>query len=227
MNKGVICLSVEGNIGAGKTTLIEAIEKLKLDNTHICVLREPVHLWEGILDPESGETVLQKFYKDPKKYAFSFQVMAFQTRLQEFRRILNENPECKILLCERSLEADANIFAKMLHDDGLIEPMLYQIYRMMYESALTEFKLDGVVFLNIEPMTCSERIIKRNRNGEEGISHEYLEKCHQYHTNWLVENIENNPYKVIHLNESELDNILFQPEELKKWIDSLMQHWMP
>jgi deoxycitidine kinase/deoxyguanosine kinase len=174
--------SIEGNIGAGKTTLLAEIERLS--NSEIHVIREPVDIWMSVTD-ENGEGILQKFYKDPKKYAFAFQVLAFNTRLDLLKNAIREHPECATFICERSLHADSNIFAKMLFDDGMIDDISYKIYQKIYESGISEFPLDGVIYLNVPPETCAERIVKRNRTGEDKISLEYLNSCHTYHENWL------------------------------------------
>lgn len=208
-------ISIEGNIGAGKTTLLEAIEKIA--DRRICVLREPIHLWEKIRDPNTNETILEKFYRDSSKYSFPFQVMAFQTRLQEFRRIMRENPNCEILLCERSLEADANIFAKMLHDDGLIEPICYDIYKLMYKSAIEEFSVDRIIYLNVKPHICSERIRTRGRLGEEAIPIEYLEKCHAYHSNWL-----DLDEKTVMISEDDATSMLYDKDKIQKMIQEIV-----
>ena len=73
-------ISLEGNIGAGKTTILNELTNNNENEKKIVYMREPVDLWEKIKDKE-GETILSKFYKDPNKYAFSFQIMAFTTRL--------------------------------------------------------------------------------------------------------------------------------------------------
>lgn len=197
--------SIEGNIGAGKTTLIEKLEnnpefledllqnKLFINGNNttndkkpkICLLREPVDIWSTVKDAD-GLTILENFYKDPKKWSFTFQVMAFTTRLSEMRRTIKENADCDILICERSLEADKHIFAKMLYDDGLIDPMSYQIYLKMYNEFSEEFAMDGTLYLNVSPEVCFERIAKRGREGESNISLEYLEKCNKYHMEWFA-----------------------------------------
>lgn len=199
--------SIEGNIGAGKTTLIESLEKnpnlivkllqknsknidANIDISRICLLREPVDIWSTVKDAD-GFSILENFYKDPKKWSFAFQVMAFTTRLSEMRRIIKENPHCDTLICERSLEADCHIFAKMLYKDGLIDAMSYEIYLRMYREFSEEFALDGVIYLSTPPNVCFERVSKRAREGEESISIEYLEKCHRYHLNWLVCDVPN------------------------------------
>jgi deoxyadenosine/deoxycytidine kinase len=121
-------ISIEGNIGAGKTTILQKIADRYANDPSVVFLREPVDIWETIKDAE-GTTILANFYMEPEKYAFSFQVMAFVTRLTLLRNAVKENPDCKLIVCERSLEADRNIFAKMLFDEGSIDDMNYQITR--------------------------------------------------------------------------------------------------
>ena len=45
--------------------------------------------------------------------------------------------------------------------------------------------MDKVVYLDVPPVTCKERIQTRGRSGEESISLEYLELCDKYHRDWL------------------------------------------
>ena len=177
-------ISIEGGIGAGKTTIIEHLEKLYKNDATVQFIREPVSIWESIQD-DNGENILQKFYKDAAKFAFTFQVMAFVTRLSMIRKIVKENPQCKMIICERSLDADRNIFAKMLFDDGLIDDIHYKIYLKFYEEYKDDFKLDGIVYINADAEVCNERIRKRARGGEEGVPLEYLKNCQKYHDEWL------------------------------------------
>lgn len=197
-----IIISLEGNIGAGKTTLLEKLsEQINTESYGNWVfLREPVHIWDQIRDKE-GETMLSKFYGDPKKYSFAFQIMAYTTRLQELRRILKENPHCKGVICERSLDADKHIFAKMLHDDGTMEDILFDIYQRLFAEHQTEFSLDGIVYLDVQPTVCHSRINKRSRDGESGISMDYLEKCCQYHKDWIGALPSNYPCLTLDLNK--------------------------
>lgn len=185
-NKTII--SVEGNIGAGKTTILDTIaSKLQTEqpSRKIVIVREPVDEWSEIKDPITGETILQKFYSDVHRYSFAFQVMAFATRISAIKNAIRAHPECDVFLCERSLDADGFIFAKMMYDDGAIDPVSYQVYRKIYESTVDEFPLHKIMYLNISPELCSERILKRARNGEENISLDYLRRCYDYHESWI------------------------------------------
>ena len=179
----VLLISIEGNIGAGKSTIINQLIKENLD-PQIIILQEAVDMWESV--KHEGETMLQKFYNDQDKYAFAFQIMAFTTRLKLIKDTINQNPDAKIILCERSLEADREIFAKMLNKDGVIEPILYQIYEMYFQDSVdTMYQLSGMIYLNTPPDVCSKRIVKRNRDGESNIPLSYLIKCDNYHKLWM------------------------------------------
>jgi deoxyadenosine/deoxycytidine kinase len=177
-------ISLEGNIGAGKSTLLEKLELHFAENPAIRFLREPVDVWEGVRDSD-GETILQKFYKNPQKHAFTFQVMAYASRLSALTRLLKEHPECTVIICERSLDADKYIFAKMLHDDGAMDDVEYQIYQMFSAAQTSAMKLDGIVYLDTEPDACLSRVANRGRDGEEGISLDYLYRCREYHETWF------------------------------------------
>ena len=182
-------ISIEGNIAAGKTTLIHRLKDKYRDRDDILFLEEPVDIWNTIQD-KNGKTILQYFYKDLAKYAFAFQVMAYTTRLQLIKdTIANASPKVKVVVMERSLEADANIFAKMLHEEGLMNTIEYQVYSLMTENNWEDYGVDGIIWLHTEPDECYSRVQSRNREGEEGIDLGYLRKCHQYHLEWLGANL--------------------------------------
>lgn len=177
--------SIEGNIGAGKTTLISHIENMINQNKNkIILLREPLDIWTSIIDA-NGINLLENFYREPKKYAFQFQIFAFSTQLSLLKNTIKNHPECEIIICERSLCANGNIFAKMLYDDGVLDDVQYQIYKHIYEDAVYDYPLSGVIYLTIPPSVCAIRIVQRNRAGEENIALETLEKLHTYHEKWL------------------------------------------
>jgi deoxycitidine kinase/deoxyguanosine kinase len=177
-------LSIEGNIGAGKSTLLDQLKSRDYGSKKVIFMQEPVDQWSTICN-ESGDTILSCFYQDPSKYAFAFQVMAFTSRLAAFKRLVKENPDCELIVCERSLEADRNIFAQMMRDQGSMEPMVYQVYEMLYETTASEFPVSNIVYLDASPDTCLQRIAKRGRAGELSIGLDYLETCKAYYDAWL------------------------------------------
>lgn len=180
-------VSIEGNIGSGKSTFLENLKKHYNSNENIVFLREPVDEWEKIKDT-NGNTMLQKFYADQEKYSFAFQMMAYISRLSIMRDTIKKNKDKDIIIItERSLYTDKYVFAKMLYDQGKIEEVTYQIYLHWFDEFAKDFPINNVIYVNADPEKCYERIHKRARPGEEIIPLCYLENCHKYHEEFLDE----------------------------------------
>lgn len=187
-------VSIEGNIGSGKSTLLANLRESYKEDADIVFLDEPVDEWEKITD-ENGVTILEKFYADQEKYSFSFQMMAYVSRLRVLRQALRNIfttrlnsplPATRvILITERSLFTDKLVFAKMLYDDKKIEPINYKIYLNWFDTFLDEFPVHKVVYVKTDPEQCHRRIGKRSRDGEANIPLEYLQNCSLYHDNML------------------------------------------
>ena len=173
-----IILSIDGNIGSGKSTLYNNLQKHYSDNDTICFVPEPVDEWKNIVD-SNNVPILTNLYKDTNKYAFRFQMMAYISRLHLLRQKVKEN-KYKIIISERSVETDKNVFAKMLYDDGLIEHDEYQIYNKWFDEFIDDIKLTGIIYVKAEPSVCNDRVKIRAREGEDSIPLDYLQKCHQY-----------------------------------------------
>lgn len=179
---GPIILSIDGNIGSGKSTLYADLQRYYSNNTDICFVPEPVDDWTNIVDA-NNTPILTNLYKDTRKYAFRFQMMAYISRLHLLRKRVKEN-KYKIIISERSVQTDRNVFAKMLYDDGMIEHDEYQIYNKWFDEFLDDMRLGGIIYVKAEPEVCANRVKIRAREGET-IPIEYLQKCHNYHENWL------------------------------------------
>ena len=171
--------SIEGNIGSGKSTLIDILKDV---NLNFIYLPEPVNLWNEIKDLD-GVTILEKYYQDQKKYAFPFQMMAYITRLSQIKKLKNFD-ENVIILTERCVFTDREIFAKMLYDTKKIEEIEYSIYLKWFDEFISECSINGIIYLQTKPTTCVERIKKRDRKGE-NIPLNYLVDCHDYHERWI------------------------------------------
>jgi len=171
--------TIEGNIGSGKSTLISKLTKYN----HIVFLPEPVDIWNTICD-SAGITILENFYKDPGRYAFSFQMMAYISRLALLRKEIRADPDA-IIITERSVWTDRYIFAKMLYDDHKISNIDYSIYLKWFDEFIRDIHLSGIIYVKTNPIICQERIILRNRIGET-IPLDYSINCHKYHEEWLA-----------------------------------------
>lgn len=148
----------------------------------VCFVDEPVALWNQICDKD-GVNILTNLYKDIRANAFKFQMMAYISRLSLLRNAV-KNPKIKLIITERSVETDRNVFAKMLYDAGDISHDEFQIYTMWFDEFLTDVPLSGIVYINASPSVCMERIDKRARVGET-IHSDYIQRCHDYHETWI------------------------------------------
>ena len=178
MQSNSMIISIEGNIGSGKSTLLANLRAV-FANRNIVFVDEPVDVWAEIKDA-NGTTMLEKFYADQQKYAFSFQIMAYISRLSLLKAALRKYPSA-IIITERSLHTDKMVFAKMLFDSGLIEDVNYQIYLKWFDEFSVDCPLHKIIYVKATPEICIGRIEKRSRTGESTIPLKYLQDCHKYH----------------------------------------------
>lgn len=195
-------ISLDGNIGAGKTTLLQ---KMK-DIPNVKVIEEPVNTWEQF--NVDNKNILQHFYEDTRRWAYTFQNAAILTRILHIQKTIKENPGYDYYITERSILTDKHVFAKMLHKDMLINDMEMQLYNMWFDNFGKTQNVSGILWLTTDVDTCSERIKTRGRQGEENISREYLEKLHMSHHEWLNNEIIPTYAIDCNMNTSELHDIL-------------------
>ena len=181
----VILATVQGNIGSGKSTLIKYLESSYMDcsNKSVCFLQEPVEEWNTIKDC-NGTTMIELFYSDQKRFAFGFQMMAYISRLVILKQALTKGYD--IIISERSLDTDRNIFAKMLYDDGKICEVEYQIYMKWFDEFKKDFPPEMIIYVKTSPTIAHDRVGTRGRKGE-NIPIDYMEKCHDYHEQWICQ----------------------------------------
>lgn len=182
-----VIVSVEGNIGSGKSTFVKSMEavfkKKGISNMKMIFVQEPVNQWTQIKD-DNGVDMLTKFYGNQEKYAFAFQMMAYISRLSLLKRAYKENPKNTIIVTERSMYTDRYVFAKMLYDNKKIEEVEYQIYLKWFDEFISELPVFAMAYLHTSPEISYTRVLKRARDGET-IPLEYLKECYRYHENWL------------------------------------------
>jgi deoxyadenosine/deoxycytidine kinase len=102
--------------------------------------------------------------------------MAFFSRLA----LLNKAPSDCIVVTERSLLTDHDVFAKMLHDNGKIDNLCYKVY-LHNSASFVDMAPSKLIYVKTDPLCCEERIARRQRSGESDINIEYLRLCDVYH----------------------------------------------
>lgn len=185
-----IIISIEGNIGVGKSTFVDII---KNNITNSTIVHEPVDLWKKLVDT-NGENILHKFYGNIDRWAYSFQNLACITRMIKIEEAIKSSSN-KYIFLDRSLGTDKNVFEKMLYDSGKISEIEHQMYLMWcdfyHQHIRPEFN-NIIIYLRSNPFIAHLRINKRGRDEEKDITIEYLENLHKYHEKWLINNKKDN-----------------------------------
>ena len=157
-------ITIGGNIGSGKSTVIQEIQKLVQDVRK--VFPEPIEKWGSWLDI---------FYTNPTKYAFPFQMKI----LYDFLYFDENTPP--VVVTERSPIDSLYVFGKTLVDSKTMTYMEYNLFKDYVDSI--GWKPNVYVYLKTSPTTCIERIKIRARNCETGIDEEYIKSIHQAYDN--------------------------------------------
>lgn len=180
---------LEGNIGAGKSTLL----KLLRESLNIDVINEPIDKWQNV---EGQENLLDLFYKDTKRWAYTFQSYAFISRVQAILESLKRVDSSSTQILERSVFSDRFCFAKNAHEAGLMSDLEWQIYKDWFEWLVGSYmpKPRGFIYLRTTPHISHTRLTKRNRQEESSIALSYMEALHKKHEDWLVHKLEQPSY---------------------------------
>lgn len=185
---------VEGNIGSGKTTLINELNRL-YKNITVCV--EPIEKWRNF----TNVNTLQHFYSNPRKWGFLFQNLVFQTVL---------NNHCKKLenkFMERSIYSCRYIFMEYYRKNGILSHIEYKILQEWFDLIVRNVEIKGkfIVYLRTDPMVAMNRIQARNRTEEKSITFKFIHDLHKLHENWLIHKNFEIPFPVIILNGNDED----------------------
>jgi len=214
-NNTTLSISVEGNIGAGKSTFLSLIEQW----LSVQIVYEPHTKWQEV----GGENLLDKFYKDTNRWAYTFQTYAFVSRVveQEFHA---RNAQNSTQILERSIYSDRYCFAKNCFEMGSMTSLEWKLYQEWFSWLATGHTLPikGFIYLQTDPEVCFSRLKKRNRSEEETISLDYLSMIHKKHESWLIERSEvepviaSVPVLVLECNKEFEHDVLEQQKHMQK-----------
>jgi deoxyadenosine/deoxycytidine kinase len=170
----------EGNIAAGKSTVGKRLAESGLFG----FVEEPVGAWQGEFD----ENLLELFYRDTNRWAFTFQLAAFTTRAKTWTEVLSRTDHRNVIL-ERSIYCDRYVFAKNCFQSGLMKKTEWQLYCKLWEWLESNWctQPDKIVYLRTPAEVCRERIEARGRSEESSIPLEYLRDLEALHDEWLLD----------------------------------------
>lgn len=160
---------VAGNIGAGKTSLTERIGAR-------------LGWWTGY-ESVADNPYLPDFYADMRTWSFHLQIFFLGHRAEQYLEAARD-PRSAIL--DRSIYEDAYIFARALHHMGNLSERDYLAYRRLFDLVVNSLPRPGLlIYLKAPVSVLLERIRRRARNIETGISAEYLSLLDTFYEEWL------------------------------------------
>jgi len=162
-------IAIAGNIGVGKSTLVEKM----------CARWDWQPFIEGVVD----NPYLADFYGDMRAWAFHSQIFFLSQRLRDLRRLIDHATS---VVQDRTVYEDAEIFAKNLYRQQLISERDWRSYSELYH-ALTQLlpPPDLVVYLQSSVPTLLERIAQRGREYEKKIAPDYLAQLNELYAEWI------------------------------------------
>jgi len=177
---GKLLFALEGNIGAGKSTLLKILE----ETLAVDVVFEPC--WEKV---GGQENLLDLFYKDMNRWAYTFQSYAFIRRVNAQQKVEAARTGNTSCIIDRSPYCDRFCFAKNAYKSGLMTDLEWEIYTDWFEWLVEKYttKPSGFIYLKTDPKTCHRRIAKRERKEEAQIPLSYLQAIHDRHNDWLID----------------------------------------
>ncbi len=151
-------IAIEGNIGAGKTSLAK---KIAIDfNSKL------------ILERFADNPFLPKFYKDPDRYAFTLEMSFLSERYQQISEDLSQ-----LNMFNELIVSDYDIHKSLIFSKVNLNEDEFSLYRkLFYDMYKQTLKPDLFIFLNQEIPRLQKNINRRGRDYENEITDEYLLK---------------------------------------------------
>ena len=157
----MVVITIDGNIGAGKTSIMSYVNSkysLPIDT-------EPIDIWQPFLND---------LYASKPNASFNMQVRVW------LDRCLIQPPKESTII-ERSPLFQRGVFIEANKASDSISDIQYTLLQEMYDRIDRIWKPECYIYLRSDPTACSRRIALRARESEDAIPDEYLQKLHYLH----------------------------------------------
>lgn len=162
-------IAVAGNIGAGKSSLTGLLGK----NFN----------WKTYFESVDDNPYLSDFYDDMRRWSFNLQIYFLSSRFRHQKEIQDAG---KSLIQDRTIYEDVEIFAKNLHDMGLMSDRDFKNYSSLFHEMVYYLRPpDLLIYLRADVPTLVRQIQQRGRNFENTIRIEYLERLNSLYEDWI------------------------------------------
>jgi deoxyadenosine/deoxycytidine kinase len=191
-------ITIEGNIGAGKTTLAHLLSKHY--NARL------------ILEEFADNPFLPKFYENPQLYAFPLELFFMAERFKQLKELLQQKDMFQNLTISDYLFTKCLLFAKVTLPED--EFRLYQrLFEIIHQQLIQP---DIVIYLHASVSKLQTNIRKRNRSYEQNIPDDYLFNIQETYTQYIKQH----GIKTLFIDASNAD-FLGNEKHLRVIIDAL------
>ncbi len=162
-------IAIAGNIGSGKTTLTKMLA------AH--------YGWTPKFEPVDFNPYLADYYEDMERWSFNLQIYFLNKR---FKDILEINKSDKVIIQDRTIYEDARIFARNLHDMGLMSTRDFENYTDLFDLMMSLVGMpDLLIYLRSSIPNLIAQIQKRGREYEKSIRIDYLTGLNEKYEDWI------------------------------------------
>jgi deoxyadenosine/deoxycytidine kinase len=162
-------IAIAGNIGAGKSSLLEFLT----DTYDVAPFYEP----------NDANPYLQDFYRDMRRWAFPSQLFFLSNK---FRIHQEADRTPGVVIQDRTIYEDAEIFATALHQMRKIDQRDWETYWAFYQTILRAIQPpDLMIYLRCSMRTLRKRIRLRGRAMEQAIPLSYLKRLDRLYEQWI------------------------------------------
>lgn len=198
-------IAIEGNIGAGKTTLSKELS----------------NRWNArlVLEQFEDNPFLASFYKDPDKYAFPLEMSFLAERYQQLTRQIHQTE----LFAERIL-ADYAPFKSLIFAGKTLDHAEYSVYKKMHQLLYAQVPNPDLIIFIHQPMEqLMKNISKRGRSYESEISEQYLRDVESGYFDFFRSRQDLTTLVI----EPKTDNYAYD-ESFHQFVDELLEwNWSP
>lgn len=198
-------IAIAGNIGAGKSSLLEFLST----TFHVAPFYEP----------NEDNPYLADFYRDMKRWAFQSQLFFLSNKFrihQEADRVQG------VVVQDRTIYEDAEIFATALYRMRMIDQRDWQTYWAFYQNIISSIQPpDLMIYLRCPVRVLRQRIRSRGRSMEQDIPLAYLRRLDQLYEEWLARYTLS---EVLVVESGQLDYVsdLIDRQDLRERIEALL-----
>lgn len=209
-------ITIHGNIGSGKTTLMNNLKNYYNNNYKIVFIDESVAEWENFF----GKNMLKEYYENIKKNSFIFNILVGLTTHINTKKYLEKLQSLRLtdelIISERSLESTLKVFVETNYNSNDMDKQEYEIIKQLFK--LFDYKdiffEEYIIYLFCSPEIAFTRLQKGDTT--KYITYDYLKLLHNNQNN-MISNIKNTRnYNSDNLTSNEIF------EDVIKYIDRIL-----